>query len=169
MIATRWFDNIVAGLLPSITTVVAAWFAIQPFHIPGHASLSPAYILMAVYHWTIYRPELLPPLVVFLIGAIFDLISGGPPGVTALFLLLARAITWHSRRRFIGKPFLFVWGGFALLAIAAMGWRCGVHALLGSSPGDFRNCLFQSVLTVALFPIASLLLVRAQRALMSTR
>jgi len=169
MIAIRQFDNIAARLLPTVTTVIAAWFSILPFHIPGYASLSPDYALMVVYHWTIYLPDLLSPTAIFLIGAVFDLISGGPLGMTALVLLLARLITRHSRRKFIGKSFLFVWGGFTLLSIATMLWRCIFHALFGSSPGDFRNCLFQGMLTISLFPIASLLLVHAQRALMPTR
>ena len=33
-----------------------------PLHIPGYAALTPAFTLMAVYHWTIYRPDLLPAL-----------------------------------------------------------------------------------------------------------
>ena len=54
-------DNALARLLPVATTAAAAALSIQPLHIPGYAALAPAFTLMAVYHWTIYRPDLLPP------------------------------------------------------------------------------------------------------------
>ena len=45
-----------ARLLPIATTVLAAVIAILPVRVPGYAALVPAFTLMAVYHWTIYRP-----------------------------------------------------------------------------------------------------------------
>lgn len=160
-------DNTAARLLPVATTMAAAIFSIQPVHIPGYASLTPAFTLMTAYHWTIYRPDLLPPLAVFLIGVAFDLLSGGPPGVTALLLLLARALVLRYRRSFINKSFPFVWGGFTLLAGAAMLGLWVMHCLLALGRVEFPGSIFQAVLTISLFPIASFLLGRTQRALMA--
>src|SRR6516164_1418490 len=50
-------DNPAARLLPIATTLLATVISIQPAHIPGDAALTPAFTLMAVYHWTIYRPD----------------------------------------------------------------------------------------------------------------
>ena len=80
------------NLLPVATTVLAALMSIEPVHIAGYAALTPAFTLMATYHWTIYRPDLLPALSLFVIGPIQDLLSGGLLGMTAVMLLLARAI-----------------------------------------------------------------------------
>jgi rod shape-determining protein MreD len=159
-------DNAVARLLPAATTVAAAVFSVQPVHIPGYASLTPAFMLMTVYHWTIYRPDLLPPLAVFLIGVAFDLLSGGPPGVTVLLLLLARAGVLRYRRAFMNRTFPFVWGGFTLLTGAAMLGLWALHSLLALRLVEFRGSIFRAVLTISLFPIASFLLGRTQRALM---
>jgi hypothetical protein len=46
----------VARMLPIATTLLAAIIAILPVPVPGYAALTPAFTLMAVYHWTIYRP-----------------------------------------------------------------------------------------------------------------
>jgi len=159
-------DNAAARLLPVATTVAAAVFSIQPVHIPGYASLSPAFALMTVYHWTIYRPDLLPPVAIFVIGVAFDILSGGPPGVTALLLLLARAVVLRYRRAFINRTFPFVWGGFTLLSGAAMLGLWAVHSSLALTLVEFRGSIFRAVLTISLFPIASFLLGRTQRALM---
>ena len=69
-----------ASLLPVATTVLAMLLSIQPVHIPGYEAVTPAFTLMAAYHWTIYRPDLLPALALFVIGTLQDLLTGGPGG-----------------------------------------------------------------------------------------
>ena len=54
-----------ARLLPILTMLIAATITILPVRVPGYAALTPAFTLMAVYHWTIYRPDLLPALALF--------------------------------------------------------------------------------------------------------
>ncbi len=159
-------DNIVARLVPVATTAAAAVLSIQPVHVPGYAALAPAFMLMAVYHWAICRPDLIPPLAVFLIGIAHDLLAGGPPGVAALLLLVARAVVLRYRRWFPDRSFPFVWGGFALLAAAAMLGLWLLDSLLEARLAEFRGGIFRAVLTISLFPIASFLLGRTQRALM---
>ena len=153
-------------LLPVATTVLAALLSIQPIHIPGYAAVTPAFALMAVYHWTIYRPELLPAAALFLIGAGQDLLSGGLVGVTALVLVLARAIVLGQRRHFVNRPFPFVWAGFMLLAAGTMLCLWLLHSLLAAQLLDFGAAVFRAVLTVSLYPAASFLLGRSQRALL---
>lgn len=162
-------DNLAAWSLPVVTTAAAAVFTVQPIPIPGYAALTPALILMAVFHWTLYRPDLLPPLAIFLTGAAFDLVSGGPPGLTALVLLATRAVVLRYRRWIMDRSFPFVWGGFALLSSAAMLWRWMLHVLLDGGAVELRDSIFRTVLTIAFFPIASYLLGRTQWALMGGR
>ena len=156
-----------AILLPVATTVLAMLLSIQAIPIPGYAPVTPAFTLMAAYHWTIYRPDLLPSLALFIIGTIQDLLSGGLTGVTALLLLLARAIVSGIRQHFVNRPFPFVWAGFTLLTGGAMLFLWALHSLLAAELLDFRGTVFRAVLTISVFPVASFLLGRAQRALMS--
>jgi len=156
-----------AILLPVATTVLAMLLSIQAIPIPGYAPVTPAFTLMAAYHWTIYRPDLLPSLALFIIGTIQDLLSGGLTGVTALLLLLARAIVSGNRQHFVNRPFPFVWAGFTLLTGGAMLFLWTLHSLLAAELLDFRGTVFRAVLTISVFPVASFLLGRAQRALMS--
>src|SRR5260370_33029370 len=105
--------------LPSATTSRAAIVATLPLRFPGYAALTPAFTLMAVYHWTIYPPDLLPPVGLFAVGLAQDLVAGAPVGVGGLELLLARAAVPRYRRYFINRTFPFVWGGLTLLGAAA--------------------------------------------------
>jgi rod shape-determining protein MreD len=154
-----------ARLLPVATTVVAALVSILPLRIPGYAALTPAFTLMAAYHWTIYRPDLLPPLALFSVGMVEDLLVGAPVGVTPLLLLLTYFAVLSYRRYFVDRTFPFVWTGFTLLAGIAMLGLWALHCLLDGVLLDFRTTLFRAVLTIAIFPLASFLLGRAQRAL----
>jgi len=156
-----------AILLPVATTVLAMLLSIQAIPIPGYAPVTPAFTLMAAYHWTIYRPDLLPALALFIIGTVQDLLSGGLTGVTALLLLLARAIVSGNRQHFVNRPFPFVWAGFTLLTGGAMLFLWTLHSLLAAELLDFRGTVFRAVLTISVFPVASFLLGRTQRALMS--
>ena len=153
------------NVLPIATTVLAALLSIEPLHLVGYAALTPAFTLMATYHWTIYRPDLLPAPSLFLIGTIQDLLSGGLPGVTAVTLLLARAIVLPHRHYFVDRPFPFIWAGFTLLTGGAMLFSWALHSLLAAELLDLRGPVLRAVLTISVFPIASFLLGRSQRAL----
>jgi len=153
------------NVLPIATTMLAALLSIEPLHLDGYAALTPAFTLMATYHWTIYRPNLLPAPWLFLIGIIQDLLSGGLPGETAVTLLLARAILLPQRHYFVDRPFPFIWAGFTLLTGGAVLLSWALHSLLAAELLDLRGPVLRAVLTVPAFPIASFLLGRSQRAL----
>jgi rod shape-determining protein MreD len=162
-------DHPVARLLPITTTLLATIISIQPAHIRGYAALTPAFTLMAVYHWTIYRPDLLPPSALFLVGITQDLLAGAAPGVTPLVLLLVRAAVLPYRRHFVNRLFPFVWTGFTVLTVGAMLFLWTLHCLLDGMVVDFRSTVFRAVLTISTFPIASFLLGRTQRTLLGAR
>jgi rod shape-determining protein MreD len=155
-----------ARMLPVATTLVAALISVLPVRIPGYAALTPVFTLMAAYHWTIYRPDLLPPLALFAIGLTEDLLAGSPVGLNALLLLITRSAVLGNRRYFINRQFPFVWSGFTLLTILVMSALWVLHCVLNLSLLDFRNTVIRTALTIAIFPVASFLLGRAQRATM---
>jgi rod shape-determining protein MreD len=155
------------SLLPVATSVLAMLLSIEPLHILGAAVLSPALVLMASYYWTIHYPSLLPAAALFAIGMTQDLVSGGPLGVSALVLLLSRAILLKYRRHLLNRPFPILWASFALLTAAAMTLASTLHLLLAAAVLDFRAPTVSAVLTVLLFPVASFLLGQSQRALMA--
>jgi rod shape-determining protein MreD len=157
-----------ARLLPVATTLFAAVISVLPLQIPGYAALTPVFTLMAAYHWTIYRPDLLPPIALFAIGLTGDLLAGSPIGVNALMLLLARIAVLGHRRYFVNRNFPFVWTGFTLLTAATMCALWALNCILEVSLLDFRSTIIRGTLTVAVFPLASFILGRAQRAVMGT-
>lgn len=168
-VASRQPDGIPAAhLMPFATTLLAALLSLQPVHLPGYVNLTPAFALMTVYYWTIFRPDLLPPLALFGIGVVYDLLSGGLPGVTPFLFLLSRVAVLRCRRWFINRTFSFLWGGFTLLTSAAMAGLWMLHSVLAFQFIGFTGSVFRTALTISLFPILSYLLGRIQFAPIGT-
>jgi rod shape-determining protein MreD len=158
-------NNGIARLWPIFTTLVMAVLTLLPLRIPGYAALTPALTLMAVYHWTIYRPDLLSPFGLFLIGLAEDILTGAPIGAGALVLLLARAGVLRFRRHSVNRSFPFIWAGFGVLASILMVGSWLFNCLIQMNFFDLRTTVFRLVLTVTVFPVASFALGRSQRAL----
>ena len=153
------------AFLPVSVTLALAFLTVVPLHIPSFAVVVPAFVLMSVFHWTLYRPDLLPSYALFGIGLGEDLLTGSLVGVGALTLLVTRAVVLRSRRHFVGRTFPAVWAGFTLIGGGMMLGLWALHCLLESSLINPRNTIFRMVLTIAVFPAASFMLGRTQRAL----
>lgn len=161
---TRRREWSAARLLPMVTTLVLAVFSVLPLRFPDYAAVAPLLALAGVFYWTIYRPDLLPPIAVFLCGITLDLLSGAPLGVAALVFLLTRVVVLPQRHFFVDRLFPFVWGGFTLLAAAAIAFLWLLGSFFAGVLLDMRAATLQWVLTVASFPAVAYLLMRVQRA-----
>lgn len=157
--------NLSNRLVPFVTTLLFVMISVVPLHIPGFAVVTPAFALMAVYHWTIYRSDLLPPSAVFIAGLLLDLLNGTPyVGTSALSLLLVRSVLLGQRHFFANRLFPVLWAGFLLTAMAVTAFEWALVSLLHGAPLGARPFIFETVLTVATFPVGSYLLARSQRA-----
>jgi rod shape-determining protein MreD len=159
-------QGLVNRMLPMATALLCVLASIVPLHLPGFAEVAPGFVLMAVYHWSIYRPDLLPFAAVFLAGLALDLLNGAPLGVSSLVFLIGRAVVLSQRKLFVGRSFAVVWAGFLALVAAAEALEWALACALHGVALDPRPFLFQAVLTVALYPLVSYLLARVQRNLL---
>ncbi len=104
---------------PFVLTLMLVLVNGVPLHVAGLERVGPVLPLMAVYHWAIYRPDLLPFFAVFLIGLLHDMLSGGVVGVNALVYPLVYWAVQSQQKFFIGKSFAVVWLGFSLVGAGA--------------------------------------------------
>ena len=158
--------GLINRLMPTATTAICVVVSVVPAHLPAFTAVTPAFALMAVYHWTLYRPDLLPFVAVFAAGLLLDMLTGAPLGISSLVLLLAYALVLSPRQLLLGRRFTVVWLGFLALAAAAAVLQWAVVSLFYGMLLDVRAFLFQGVLTVATYPVVSYLLGRAQRTLL---
>lgn len=134
-----------------------------PFRLAHLGEVRPAFMLMAVYYWSILRPS--PPAVVFVIGLILDLVSNYPFGLQALILVAAQTLTGSQRKFLLGQSFLVIWAGFALVALAAGLIQWGVFSLFESAWMTVKPMLISTVLSSFLFPVVVLPLAAMHKAL----
>lgn len=154
MKASIWYrlDILTRLLTPFLLTLALVVLNILPLEIPGFSTIVPLLPLMAIYHWAVYRSELLPAYAVFIIGILHDIFSGTPIGLnTAVFLLVYGVVIWQHRFLF-GKSFVIIWLGFAIVSAGAFVLTWILYSLWNFTLVDPSGAAFQYLLTVGAFP-----------------
>ncbi len=154
--------------VPFGVTLLLMLFAMTPTYIPGLSHITPMYALMAVYFWSIYRPDLLGYGATFGIGVLEDLLAGTPLGSGALILLLCQRVVFHQQKFFNNKPFGIIWLAFAVVATGAglLRWICvGLAAASGFTP--IGQMLTATLMTIGLYPVIGWLLAKAHMKLLA--
>ena len=158
------FDVWARNALPVALSLTLALFTVVPFGVPHLAKIVPALNLIAIFYWSVWRPDLLPPLAVFLVGLIQDIVGGVPLGLNAFAFLLVNGVTVSQRTVFIGKPFVMSWAGFTVVGSGAMALQWLIMSLLNFTLIGPEPMVFQLLITLALFPAVALALNGLQRA-----
>jgi rod shape-determining protein MreD len=107
----------------------------------------------------------MPPVAVFAIGVLSDLLTGAPLGLNPLLLLLLHAAVLTQRRVLARQSFLLVWIVFALMAAAVLGLGWVLRTLFLVRLLPVEPALYELALTVAVYPALSWLFVRVERSL----
>jgi rod shape-determining protein MreD len=151
--------------VPIVMTVLFAVMSVVPLNLPGFAVVTPAFALMAVFHWTVYRPDLMPLSAVFFTGLLLDLLNGTPyVGLSALALLCARTAVMSRRELFVNRTFPVLWLAFCAVTAGTFAFLWVVVSILHGGALGLRPFIFQAVLTVACYPVGSYVLAWAHRA-----
>ena len=157
-------DSLTRQLTPLMLTLALVIINVVPLHIPGFSRVAPLLPLMAVYHWAIFRPRLLPAYAVFLIGILQDILTGAPVGVNALVFLAGYGAVLSQKRFFIGKSFFILWLGFALIAAVAAAINWLAVSILSATLVEPQTVFFQYLMTLGFFPAVAWFFLRWQRA-----
>lgn len=164
MSPTFWskLDAWARQLTPFGLTMLLLLIGVVPLHVPGFGAVTPVLPLIAVFHWALYRPQLMPAVAVFAIGLLQDALTGTPIGVSAAVFVLVHGVVNTQRRFFFGKSFAIAWLGFALVSSAAfvLTWVLvsAFHGVLIQPQALF----FQALLTLGCFPLLAWALLRWQ-------
>jgi rod shape-determining protein MreD len=151
--------------IPGLTLILCIFVATIPMGLPYLSDVTPFLSLMAVYYWSIYRPDLMPAVVVFAGGLLQDVLTGGPVGLLALVLVLVHGVGVSQRGVFLGKSFQVEWWGFGLVTVAAVLFGWAAASLYFTTFIDSRAFVVQALLTVAIYPLVTRLFSRAARVL----
>ena len=167
MMNTVWqrLDVLTRMLTPSLITGGLVILSVLPLHIPSYSSVVPSFALMAVFYWSLHRPDLLPTFTVFLVGILYDILTGGPMGVQACVLLGVYWVTGLQRQFLLGKSFLVVWWAFMMIAAAAAVLQWIIMSLIFATLIIPLPALFSFLQTAALYPLFARVFIRVQSTL----
>ena len=159
----RAIDTAVRRSFPLATTIIASLVGVIAVPAPDYNYVAPAFTLIAVYCWSIWRPDLLPLVGVFLVGLFEDLLRGVPLGVTALMLLTAAAFVQSQRGFVFGKSLNLFWAVFGLVVVAWMIVEWIAMSILLGQMLDPTAAFFRYLLTLGVLPIGAAMLLAVQR------
>jgi rod shape-determining protein MreD len=155
-------DSLSRQLTPFILALLLATLGVVALQVPGWARVAPLLSLLAVYHWAVYRPDLMPGYAVFFIGFMQDVLSGTPMGVLTLIYLIAYGVVVSQQRYLTGRPFLVVWLGFVLISAGVMALAWVMISVLSGGVLDPRALLYQYLLGIGLYPVLARLFLMWQ-------
>lgn len=161
----RRLDMAARAGFPATCTVLLMLLAAVPFGFAGQAALIPAVATISVYFWTLFRPASMPPVVVFPIGLLLDLLGYLPLGVGVLVLLAVHGFALRWQRFLARQSFVLIWIAFAGFAAAAAALCWALASLLGFRLLPPGSAAFQCVVAVALYPALVVLFSRAHRSI----
>lgn len=146
----RQVDALARGAFPTASTALLLVLAAVPVGLPG---LVPAVALPCVFFWSVFRPTALPPLAVFGLGLLEDLLTAAPVGAGVLTLLVVGGLATRWRPFLARRSFLAVWLAYCGVAIgaAALGWV--LQVVLGWRLAPTAPALYQVMLSAGLYPI----------------
>ncbi len=157
-------DNLAQCLIPFGLSLILVVLSVLPTHIPGYMQIAPILALISVYHWAIFRPNLLPISAVFILGLLQDLLLGTPVGLYGLVFLTVYGVVLSQRRFFVGKSFIFFWFGFAAISMLASIESYFLGSIWNVILLDFNAATFQYLILLGIFPAVAWVFLRWQQA-----
>ena len=154
--------------VPHILLVMLICAELVPLGLPGEANIKPFFFIMGVYYWAVFRPTLIPPFYLFLLGLGMDFLTFMPPGAHAAIYLLIYWIVRMQRRYLMGQPFSIVYSGFMLVASVYAFMMWGINALYYLALISPLPVLSYLLFSVLLFPFMIFLFVTTHRILPDT-
>lgn len=162
-VATLWraLDAASRRAFPAVTAALLLLVLAFPLPVPAAAELRQGWVLAAVFFWTVYRPNSMPPSVCFALGLLTDLLGPEPPGLTAIVLLAVHGTAHRHRLRLLRRGFAAVWLSFAAMALVATAAQWALTAALDLRLLPLFPALLTATLAIGLYPFLSVLLAEA--------
>lgn len=161
----RRLDMAARAAFPASCTVLLMLLAAVPAGFPGQAALIPAVATISVYFWTLYRPTLMSPLLVFPIGLLLDLLGYLPIGAGVICLLTVHGFALRWQRVLVRQGFTLSWITFSGFAAASASLSWALASLIGWRLLPLHSILMQSIVAIVLFPTLAGLFIRAHRSI----
>lgn len=151
-------SRVLGSVLPTLSAVLLVMLVNLPVSVTGGLFPAPLLALTAVYFWALVRPDLMPPVVVLLVGLLEDLLSGGAAGVWATGFMAAYALVDRQRESFAGLVGAAAVLGFAAAMALASAATFVLTWIMYLRQPPVAPLLLASVFTVLFYPPIAVIL-----------
>ncbi len=135
------------------------------FSTPLYSTIEIPFIFMVLYYWAVYRPAILPPLLIFIIGLTYDFLSGFPIGISSfIFIILYKSVS-SQRHIIIDQPFIVIWLAYVVVSSASLLAQWGLFGLLNFQWTPFMPVILAIIAGGLLFPIIAFIFTLSNRLL----
>ncbi len=141
------------GAAPTLLGLFGVIILALPVRLAEGLVPAPIIPLVVVFFWSIYGPDYMPPLSVFFIGILQDLLTGGPLGLWPAVYLIAQFVVLSQRAYFMGREQKVVWVGFAVVAIGVSVILWLVMSLMAGMMLPLRGLMVQMFATAMIYPL----------------
>lgn len=149
------------AFLIQITT--AFFFVISFVHFSFPIDLKPYFILIVIFYWSINRPSIIPPILIFGIGIIQDLISEIPIGLHSILYLFVYFLITRQRLYLMGQAYLILWLFFAMTAFGFIFCEWLFFSIRYFTFFEYGTLVASCAVTIFLYPVINYLLMMLHR------
>lgn len=115
--------------------------------------VTPFFILMIIFFWSIYRPSLFHPVYIFSIGLAYDVFFNLYLGLHSFIFLFVYLTVSRQRIFLLGQNYLIVYLLFIMVAFFTFLIEFCFYALMTGALYDYMSLLHDFVFTILLFPL----------------
>ncbi len=144
-------------VMTGLALVAVVVNALPVVHVAG-VRLMPSVPLILLFYWAVYRPEIFPRWLAFLMGLGQDVLSGGPIGLWALVYVCVYEGVYANRVFFTGRAAYSSLIGFAFAAAAAGALAWIVVSLYHWQLMTPMPVIGQTAVTIVLYPVLARIL-----------
>ncbi|MBL4804594.1 MAG: hypothetical protein JKY71_06980 [Alphaproteobacteria bacterium] len=117
------------------------------------------FLLMIVFYWSVFRPTLVPPLLVFAVALAYDLLVGMTlPGLSAVLLLVLRLGLIDQRRYLMAQGFALIWLAYAGVSLLYVFAQWSAFSLANFQLLPYRDFVTAYIVGIVVFPFVYMLI-----------
>ncbi len=151
-------DLALRSCIPYAVMIILFILNMISFSTPISASIEIPFMVIIIYYWSVYRPTLLPPILIFISGICLDFISGLPVGLSSFTFLVMNNVVSEQRLFLTGQPFMVVWLGFLAVGFATLLIQWFLFGLINFEWTPLQPVILAIISGVLLFPVISFIL-----------
>ena len=141
--------------LPLLFSFLMMLIVFLPSSVSFMSLVRPPLVLVCLFYFAVYAPEMLTVTEAFILGLLTDFLSFSPLGLETFSMTLMYILSYYQRRFLYTHSFSFLWGVFVLQSAGVLFVKWGLACLILRAWVPFVYDLMQWMLLCAFYPFVA--------------